>query len=419
MTARYALYFAPEPASDWARFGAGWLGRCADSGRDLPRPRLEGVAAATFASLTREPRRYGFHATLKPPFRLARGATLAALMQALERFCARQRSLRLPPLEVAHLDGFLAITPAAPEPRIDALAAACVRGLDRFRAPASAAELARRRARALSAREEQLLRRWGYPYVLDRFRFHFSLTGSLAGVPAPAVAAVRRAAQTALETLSGAPLALDAVCLFEEPAPGAPLRVLCRVPFRHRGRLIYVVGPSGAGKDSLLAWVRTHLAGDAGVRLAQRCITRPAAAGGEAHLALTEAQFEAALGRGDFALHWQANGHRYGIPREIERWLAGGQTVVVNGSRAHLPAALAKFPQLEAVHVTAPPEQLRLRLKRRGREDARAARRRLLRGAALAGAERAAALRLVNDGPLEAAGALLAAFVRGTGGALR
>lgn len=414
MTARYALYFAPDPDDAWWQFGSRWLGRCAATGRELPRPEIEGVDHAAFTALTAAPRRYGFHATLKPPFWLARGAQLPELARALDRLCAAQASFCLPPLVAAGLDGFLALLPSSREPRIDALAAACVRGLDRFRAPLIAAELARHRCGPLSAREDLLLQRWGYPYVLDRFRFHFTLTGSLRDSSPHVVAALRRAATEAIAHRAAEPLLVDAVCLFEEPVAGADLRIVHRARFGHRGRLVYVVGPSGAGKDSLLEWVRTRLPGDSSVRLACRTITRPANAGGESHRAATDAQFEDQLTRGEFALHWHANGHRYGIGREIEDWLSAGATVVVNGSREHLSAARSKFPQLEAVHVTAPDAVLQTRIARRGREKPREAAGRLARNSHLSAATRSAALLLVNDGPIEIAGAQLARFLTGS-----
>ncbi len=396
MTARYALYYAPDRDSPWAAFGSRWLGRDTE-----------------FAEYTAAPRRYGFHATLKPPFRLARGASLAALITALERFCARQTAFRLPPLEVADLDGFLALVPVVKDPRIDALAAACLRGLDRFRAPPPSAELEQRRKAGLSPREESLLRRWGYPYVMDRYRFHLSLTGDLRGTPPDAAAALRKAAGTAVASIAGEPLVLDSICIFEEPVAGADFHTVHRARMGYQGRLVYVVGPSGAGKDSLLEWVGARLPADSPVRLARRTITRPAGAGGEQNVAATDAQFDEALARGEFALHWQANGHRYGIGREIEQWLAAGQTVVVNGSREYLGAAKARFPQLEAVHVAASAGVLQARLVRRGREPARETAGRLERNATLAGAVRSAALVLANDGPIEIAGARLAAFVSG------
>jgi ribose 1,5-bisphosphokinase len=249
--------------------------------------------------------------------------------------------------------------------------------------------------------------------VLDRFRFHFSLTGSLRAESPYFVAALQEAAAAAVATLAENPLVLDAICIFEEPAPGADLRIVHRARFGHRGRLIYVIGPSGAGKDSLLEWVRIRLPADSGVRVARRTITRPAGAGGEDHIAATDAQFDEALARGEFALHWRANGHRYGVGREIEQWLAAGESVVINGSREYLAVARVKFPQLESVHIVAPVEVLQSRIAQRSRERPEEAARRLERNAQMPDAAREAALLLVNDGPIEIAGARLAEFVAG------
>lgn len=413
MTARYALYYAPDPASPLGRFGSAWFGRCAISGLELAPPSVAGIDAAILKAALAAPRRYGFHATLKAPFRLAPGTRFAELRHALDRLCARQANFRMPQLEVAELGGFLALVPPDRHARLETLAAACVRGLDRFRAPLSAAELARRRRGAHGEREKMLLQRWGYPYVLDRFRFHLSLTGDLRAAGPAVAAALRRAAEDALRPIAGAPAVVDSVCIFEEPADGAELRLVHRAAFGHRGRLVYLVGPSGAGKDSLLEWVRARLQGNPEVRLARRTITRPAQAGGERHDSVTETQFDAMLARGEFALHWRANGHRYGIGRDIEQWLVEGATVVVNGSREHLSAARAAFPQLEAVHVTAPAEVLQSRLALRGRERPQEMAGRLARSAALSEGAHTAALLLVNDGPIEVAGARLAEFVAG------
>jgi ribose 1,5-bisphosphokinase len=209
------------------------------------------------------------------------------------------------------------------------------------------------------------------------------------------------------------PLMLDGICVFEQPAADADMRIVHRSRFGHCGRLIYVVGPSGAGKDSLLDWVRAHLPASSAVRIARRTITRPATAGGEDHVAATDAQFDEALARGEFALHWRANGQRYGVGREIEQWLAAGHAVVVNGSREYLTVAKAKFPQLESVHIVASTETLQARIARRGRERPADMQGRLARNAGLSDSVRSAALVLSNDGPIELAGARLAEFVAG------
>lgn len=371
---RYALYYAPEPGSAWASFGEQWLSR-AD-------PRLE------------HPRRYGFHATLKAPFRLLPGSNVEQLLRELERFTRTQAAFNVPRLRVARLDDFLALVPESPESRLDALAAQCVKQFDRWRAPLNAAELDRRRREPLTQRQEALLARWGYPQVLDEYRFHMSLTGPLHGAEPPDV-----------PPLPAEPLPIDAVTVFEEPAPQTPLRAIHRAPFSRRGRLVYVVGASGSGKDSLIDWARERLPAD--VVVARRTITRPARECGEQHRPADDALFDAMRERGEFAMHWRANGQRYGVGREIDAWLDAGRTVVVNGSREHLPRAAASYPQLEVVHVTAPEDVLRERLEARAREEADAIEARLARRPAVA----ATALEIPNTGALECAGERLLRFL--------
>ncbi|MEM7671417.1 MAG: phosphonate metabolism protein/1,5-bisphosphokinase (PRPP-forming) PhnN, partial [Pseudomonadota bacterium] len=131
------------------------------------------------------------------------------------------------------------------------------------------------------------------------------------------------------------------------------------------GRLIAVVGPSGAGKDTLIDGA---CATREDLRPVRRAITRPVDAGGEAHEALTQDAFARRLEQGAFAIHWDAHGLSYGIPAEIDDWLASGATVLFNGSRAALPAARARYSGLEIILVTAPPDVLARRLATRGRE---------------------------------------------------
>jgi ribose 1,5-bisphosphokinase len=145
-------------------------------------------------------------------------------------------------------------------------------------------------------------------------------------------------------------------------------------------RLIYFIGPSGAGKDSLLAWLAGHLPADFPVHWSRRTIDRPRhGEGGEAHEAVDTQTFDALRASGAFRLHWQANSHSYGIRREELAPLAQGQWVFVNGSRAYLPQAKQACPGLRTVLITASPEVLRDRLVARGREDAAAIAARLAR----------------------------------------
>lgn len=145
------------------------------------------------------------------------------------------------------------------------------------------------------------------------------------------------------------------------------------------GRLIYVMGASGSGKDSLLRLARTHLGSHSGVCFAHRYITRSADAGGENHIALSPAEFQARLRARLFALHWSSHGLDYGVGLEINHWLARGLTVVLNGSREHLPQARTNYPDLLPVWIEVSPDVQRQRLASRARESAAAIEARLER----------------------------------------
>lgn len=137
---RYALYFAPRESGDLWRLGSEWLGRCAISGNALKQPAVSGVDAEAFAALAAAPRRYGFHATLKAPFRLAEGKTPHMLLSDVRGWCATQAPFPMPRLAVRMVDDFLALVPEKPGRRLDSIAAECVKRFDRFRAPLSDAE---------------------------------------------------------------------------------------------------------------------------------------------------------------------------------------------------------------------------------------------------------------------------------------
>lgn len=174
-------------------------------------------------------------------------------------------------------------------------------------------------------------------------------------------------------------------------------------------RLIYVVGPSGAGKDSVLHRLRGAWAGQPPAHWARRTITRPAQPGGEANECVDRPRFERLQQQGDFAMHWHANGHAYGIRHGELAPLSGGHCVFVNGSRAHLPQLLGQWPEATVVQITAPSEVLLQRLRARNRESVQAISDRLARGVQVE--LPASAIRIVNDGPLdEAVDMLLAAL---------
>lgn len=216
---RYAAYFAPAIDSAWWRAGSSWLGRCAARGDVLPQPAVPGISAADQQRLTASPRRYGWHATLKAPFALAPGVDLQILRTCLLSVCHGQRPFEMPALRVALLDDFLALVPDEDSSALDAVARACVIGLHALAAPPPAAELERRRAAGLTPEEDALLSRWGYPFVMQRFRFHLSLTGLLRGTEPSAVQALREAGREWFARLP--PCRFESVALFAESTPGA------------------------------------------------------------------------------------------------------------------------------------------------------------------------------------------------------
>lgn len=215
--ARLALYWAPELDDPLHALGSAWLGRDAETGAALPQPPLPGH---DIAALTADPRGYGLHATLKPPFRLA--VSWAEAMAAAEALAARLAPFDLAPLAVHDLDGFLALRETMPCPGLQHLADACVEALDGCRAPPDAAEVARRRRSGLSPRQDALLRRWGYPYVFEGWRFHVTLTRRLT----PAEKAVVLPAVTSfLGEAPARPRRIEAISLFTQTAPGAPFLI--------------------------------------------------------------------------------------------------------------------------------------------------------------------------------------------------
>lgn len=134
------------------------------------------------------------------------------------------------------------------------------------------------------------------------------------------------------------------------------------------GKLFYVIGPSGSGKDSLMTYAREQVAGLLPILFAHRYITRPMDAGGENHVCLTTSEFLNRRELGLFALDWQSHQNYYGIGIEIRAWMNAGANVVVNGSREYLPIASERFPELNVILIDVSPEVLRQRLTARGRE---------------------------------------------------
>lgn len=221
---RFALYWTPPPGP-LAEALAGWLGWDPARGEAVAPPDLPGLPRAPRA-ITETPRRYGAHATLAPPLRLAAGRTGEEVEAAVEALARRLAPARAEGLSLARTGGFVALRPEGDASALGALAAEAVRALHPFRAPPDAAETARRRAAGLSPEEEALLARWGYPYVMERFRFHVTLSGPLAEREARAVEA---ALAPWLAPLLPRPFVLAELSLLGE-RPDGRFRLLSRHP---------------------------------------------------------------------------------------------------------------------------------------------------------------------------------------------
>ncbi len=210
---RFAIYYVP-PEGPLEQFGATWLGWDIAAGSAAPHPQVDGL---DLEAVTDKPRKYGFHATLKPPFRLAGSHGEVELQSAVADLADILRPVKLDGLKMNQIGSFLAFTVEGSQSGLNALAAACVRELDHFRAPASASETERRKSAGLTDRQTELLMQWGYPYVMEEFKFHMTLSGKLD--PETATRAM-----AAVETLSfGAlprPFIIDAIALVGERPDG-------------------------------------------------------------------------------------------------------------------------------------------------------------------------------------------------------
>lgn len=218
---RYALYFTPPPGDPLTLAAQSWLGRDAFTGEAVEPIVPHGFTSEEFRSLTCEPRRYGFHATLVAPFRLRADLTEADLSGAADAFAEQVPPFTVPRLAITRIGSFFALT-LNDASRVSALASAAVDHFDGLRAPLTEAEIARRKPDLLSKRQRLYLRRHGYPYVKDEFRFHMTLTGPVEAQAAPLVAA---ALQAHFGPLLSRPVEVSAVALFTEPKPGTDFAV--------------------------------------------------------------------------------------------------------------------------------------------------------------------------------------------------
>ncbi|SKA27078.1 putative phosphonate metabolism protein [Enhydrobacter aerosaccus] len=223
---RYALYYAPRPDEGLATTAAQWLGWNPEGGRTRRLALSVGFAPDRLAEITAEPRRYGFHGTLKPPMALTDDVSEADFLAAVGAFSVKLKPVTVPSIVLAGLSQFLALIPAERCVELHDLADRCVVEFDAFRRPAGEAELARRRAAGLSPRQEELLVRWGYPYVLEEWRFHLTLTGRI--VDAGEREAVKTLLGQRFSSFVDRPLEIRDLCVFRQSAPDRPFTVLAR-----------------------------------------------------------------------------------------------------------------------------------------------------------------------------------------------
>lgn len=226
---RYALYYAPAADSALWRFGSATLGYDAVAGADVAFAIPPGCEGLDWPEATAEPRRYGFHATLKAPFELADGRSEGALRAFARNYVAGRPPIRLARLAVNALGRFVALTPAEPSDDLQRFAFDIVQAFEPFRAPLSQADLARRLQSPLTPAHRAYLEAYGYPYVGDAFRFHMTLTSAL---PDETVAPVKAALAAAYaRAVPAGPVLIDRVAIFRQENRASRFVLLDSIPF--------------------------------------------------------------------------------------------------------------------------------------------------------------------------------------------
>lgn len=218
---RYSIYYAPAFGNVLDRFGAALLGYDAHEGMDLPFP--DGIEVPDWREVTQDPRKYGFHATLKAPMALAPGRREDELVAACAAFAEVPRKIPIIKPIVDVIEGFIALVPAVPSVELEALAEDCVREFDPFRASLSEEDRVRRSQAKLAPRQREYLDRWGYPYVFEEFRFHMTLTGR---VDAERRASILEKLRSRFRDGGVNDLAIDRIALFRQGGPNQRFQVI-------------------------------------------------------------------------------------------------------------------------------------------------------------------------------------------------
>jgi putative phosphonate metabolism protein len=222
---RVAVYYAPAADDPLWQAGTTWLGRDPETGAEPAQPPLPGIA-----EWTADARHYGFHATLKPPMRLAPGRNYASFAAAARKLAAGIAPFDLPPLAVADTMGFLALRETMPCPPLQALADLAIAALDDFRAPPEPEELVRRRRNGLSPAENAMLTRYGYPYAFGTWFFHMTISRRLS---AEEHGCIRPPAEAHFAPVLASPRRVTDLALFAQAEAGAPFVLAERITLRN------------------------------------------------------------------------------------------------------------------------------------------------------------------------------------------
>ncbi len=229
---RYAIYYAPAVGSALMHYGNGWLGFDPETGFKVNIPVKKEIVECRIDKYISSPRRYGFHGTLKPPFSLSKRHDIYELDLALQSLAGRLKPAISGPLVLKKIGRFICLAPTGDCHEIEHIAASTVKELDRFRGPQSEALLAKRRAAGLSAKQEAYLQRYGYPYVLDEFRFHLTLTNSLADEDLNMIFPLL---EGLMEEVCREDFWIRELCLFADPGDNKPFQLLKRYPLSGEG----------------------------------------------------------------------------------------------------------------------------------------------------------------------------------------
>ena len=216
MSDRYAVYFVPAKDSALDRFGAGWFGRTSQREQER-RLSVPGISDSERDDLTRVPRIYGLHATLRPPFVLVETADSNDVERRVSSIARQTGAFEVPALVTGSTGGCLTLSLSHACAEVEQLAAYCLRELDELRRPQEGSDCERYRAYSLSEREQHLFARWGYPWVLDRFVFHFTLTSRINREKRERIA---RALAPQLDCIVGIPWLFDSISVLRQSEHG-------------------------------------------------------------------------------------------------------------------------------------------------------------------------------------------------------